>query len=242
LVLLVDEFSASASEVIAGALQDWDRATIIGRRTFGKGLVQEPFDLSDGSQLRLTVSKYYTPSGRNIQKPFDKNHDLYGEEVYGRFHNGQSTVQDTGRHSGPVYKTMNKKRTVYGGGGIMPDIFVPYDTSRFSSNLNALFYQQNFGKFIYQYYLKNQTYFKGFKSATDFAKKFNPTEESWQQLIEYSRKDSINLSTVTERDKNEINRRFKSYMAIQIWRMEGYYEVNNFYDSTVQKGVELLGK
>jgi len=240
LILLVDEFSASASEVIAGALQDWDRATIIGRRTYGKGLVQEPFDLSDGSQLRLTVSKYYTPAGRNIQKPFAKNHEEYSGEVYGRFHNGQSGLQDTAIHSGPVYKTLNKKRAVYGGGGIMPDIIVPFDTARFSGNLTALFYQQNFSKFIYRYYLQNESYFKQFKDATGFAQTFNPNEESWQQLINYSRKDSINLSAISEREKAEINKRFKSYMALQIWRMQGYYEVTNMFDSTVQKGLDVL--
>lgn len=239
LVLLVDEFSASASEVVAGALQDWDRATIIGRRTYGKGLVQEPFDLSDGSQLRLTVSKYYTPAGRNIQKPFAKNHEEYSGEVYGRFHNGQSGLEDSAMHSGPAYKTLNKKRIVYGGGGIMPDIIVPFDTARFSASLSALFYQQNFSKFIYRYYLQNEGFFKQFKDATGFARAFNPGEESWQQLLNYSRKDSINLSAISEREKAEINKRFKSYMALQIWRMEGYYEVTNLYDSTVQKGLEV---
>lgn len=240
LILLVDEFSASASEVLAGALQDWDRATIIGRRTFGKGLVQEPFELSDGSQLRLTVSKYYTPAGRNIQKPFAKNHQEYGEEVYDRFHNGESTKEDTAHHSGPPYRTLIKKRTVYGGGGIMPDFFIPFDTARLSVNLSRIFYAQTFSKFIYSQYIQKPAYYKNFKSASEFAKKFTPAAESLQKLISYTRKDSLNLGVFTDRDKEEINKRFKTYMAMQVWRMQGYYEVNNQTDPLVQKGLELL--
>jgi carboxyl-terminal processing protease len=239
LVLLVDEFSASASEVIAGALQDWDRATIIGRRTFGKGLVQEPFDLSDGSQLRLTVAKYYTPAGRNIQKPFARNHDEYDDEIYDRIHNGQSAKEDTA-HSGKAYNTLVKKRVVYGGGGIVPDIFVGMDTTQVSRDVSALFYQQTFSKLIYKYYLQNSAYFSQFKSATEFAKSFTPTEESWRQLLQFATKDSVNIGNITERDRAEINKRFKSFMAMQVWRMQGYYEVINMSDPVVQRALATL--
>lgn len=242
LVLLVDEFSASASEVVAGALQDWDRATIIGRRTFGKGLVQEPFDLSDGSQIRLTVSKYYTPAGRNIQKPFANNRREYSEEVYGRFHNGESTKEDTARHSGPPFLTLKKKRTVYGGGGIMPDFFIPFDSIAISKSLSSLFYKQTFNKFIYSFYLQNPNYYKRFKSATEFARAFAPSDENLQQLRNYTRRDSMDLPPFTGRDKEEISKRFKSYLAMQVWRMEGFYEVNNLDDPLVQKGLEVMGR
>ncbi|MBC7851687.1 MAG: S41 family peptidase [Chitinophagaceae bacterium] len=240
LVILVDEFSASASEVVAGALQDWDRATIIGRRTFGKGLVQEPFDLTDGSQLRLTVSRYYTPVGRNIQKPFANNHEEYGDEVYDRFHNGQSVAGDTSKHSGRAFPTLIKKRLVYGGGGIMPDFFVSIDTTRFSTSLSSLFYNRTFSKFIYNYYLSNPQYFKQFKNASEFGRTYTPTEDGWTQLRSYALKDSINLSAITDKDKAEIEKRFKSYMAMQVWRMEGYYEVVNLDDASVKKGLEVL--
>ncbi len=240
LVLLVDEFSASASEVLAGALQDWDRATVIGRRTFGKGLVQEPFDLSDGSQLRLTVSKYYTPVGRNIQKPFTKNHQDYREEVYDRFHNGEADKEDTVHHNGQVFLTFKKKRKVYGGGGITPDIFIPFDTTHYSRNLSALFADRTFSKFIYNSYLQNPGYYKQFKSATDFANKFEYKEDNLKQLIDYAKKDSIYIEGLTPKDKTELKNRFKSYMAMQVWRMEGYYEVVNQTDPLVIKGLGLM--
>ena len=243
LVLLVDEFSASATEVLAGALQDWDRATVIGRRTFGKGLVQEPFLLSDGSQLRLTIARYYTPAGRNIQKPFAKNHEEYSEEVYDRFYNGQSSSEDTSKHSGPAFKTLVKKRTVYGGGGITPDIFVAFDTSRLPNSIAGVFgNRQIFSKFIYDYYLRNQTYFNQFKTPKEFANRFVPDPSIGQQLINYSKRDSVEINLSNPRDVEEINKRIRTYMAMQIWRTEGYYELNNAFDPVVQKAVEALKK
>jgi carboxyl-terminal processing protease len=121
-VLLINEGSASASEVLAGALQDWDRATIIGRRSFGKGLVQEQYNLSDGAALRLTVARYYTPLGRSIQKPYDKGISDYNDEILDRYHHGELYSQDSLKTpSGKAYKT-SKGKTVYGGGGVTPDI------------------------------------------------------------------------------------------------------------------------
>src|SRR6202022_3167707 len=111
LVVLVDEGTASASEVLTGALQDWDRASVIGRRTFGKGLVQEQYQLTDGAALRLTIARYYTPTGRSIQKPYDKGHDDYNEEVMKRFHDGEVLHGDTStRHSGPAFRTLGPEK------------------------------------------------------------------------------------------------------------------------------------
>lgn len=238
LVVLMDEFSASASEVVAGALQDWDRATIVGRRSYGKGLVQEPFDLVDGSQLRLTVAKYYSPSGRNIQKPFDGNRSEYRAEVYHRQADGHEG--DTTFHSGPAFKTLLKQRVVYGGGGIMPDYYIPLDTTRYSSSLSALFSQQRFNKFIYQYYLDHQGYFNQFKTPAAFAKAFQPNEESWKSLQQFSLQDSINLNSISATDRQQLTKRFRSFMALQLWRMEGYYELTNQDDAVVSKALELV--
>ena len=242
LVILVDEGSASASEVIAGAMQDWDRATIIGRRTFGKGLVQEQYPLSNGSALRLTVARYYTPTGRSIQKPYNNGRDAYYDEVLERFHSGEVVHPDTVKVArGDSFKTKGG-RMVYGGGGIMPDVFVPYDTAGFISDVTALFRNNTFGKFIYTYYISNKPYFDQFQSPADFAKRYDQTETALRNLENYAVNDSVSfrLQSMPMRDQVELQRRIKTWMARQIWRMDGYYQVNNLADKTVQKALESL--
>jgi len=240
-VLLVDENSASASEVVAGALQDWDRATIVGRRTFGKGLVQEQYDLSNGSALRLTVARYYTPLGRNIQKPYDKGRAAYADELEERFHNGEMMKADTAHHSGPVFKT-KKGKIVYGGGGITPDIFIPFDTVSFSNAVYALFNKQTFTRFIYTYYIQHRAYFDQFKTPADLDKKFDRTEEAFNSLVTYAAKDSIQLQGLTAHDKAEVEQRIKAWMARQLWRMPGYLEVTNVNDTMVKRAMEEIRK
>jgi carboxyl-terminal processing protease len=242
-VLIVDENSASASEVVAGALQDWDRAKIVGRRTFGKGLVQEQFDLKDGSALRLTVARYYTPLGRNIQKPYDKGREVYNEDISNRMMNGEMVNGDTvsKHHAGPEYKTPGG-RIVYGGGGITPDYFIPFDTARFSSNVYVLFDNQLFSRFIYSYYLEHKDFFRQFKNPRDFANRFTQTEDAWNSLLVYASKESVKLESVPEHDRKEVEQRIKAWMARQLWRMEGYYEVTNMDDPMVKKALEVMKK
>jgi len=242
LVLLVDESSASASEVVAGALQDWDRATIIGRRTFGKGLVQEQYDLSGGGALRLTVARYYTPIGRNIQKPYNKGRDAYNDELAERLHDGELMKGDSMvNHTGKAYKT-NGNRTVYGGGGITPDIFVPFDTANFSSKIYPLFDSQEFGKFIYYWYIRHAPYFNQFKNPQDYIQHFTQTGEIMNNLVNYAAKDSISIQSLSPRDQDELAKRIKVWMARQIWRMEGYYEVSNADDPVIKKALEVIRK
>jgi len=238
LVVLVDEGSASASEVIAGAVQDWDRGTVVGRRTFGKGLVQEQFNLPGGAALRLTVARYYTPAGRSIQKPYEKGRDAYNEEVLERFHNGEITADTARATQGTPYKTKGG-RIVYGGGGITPDVIVPYDTAGFAADVSPLFSNQQFGKFIYLHFLTNQQYFRSFENPRDFGERFTPGDMTWSHLYRFISQNNINLPLLSVHDKQELNKRIKTWMARQIWGMPGFYEVNNTFDLTVAKAREI---
>lgn len=242
LAVLTDEGTASASEILTGALQDWDRATIIGRRTFGKGLVQEPYELSDGSSLHLTIARYYTPTGRCIQKPYNKGFEDYNEEVMKRFHDGEVLHGDTSTsHTGPTYTTLGgEKRTVYGGGGITPDIFVGFDTSTLAKNLTALYVNGTLGRFIYTWYMQHQAAFGQFKNPADFISGFHDDDKLWAGLAAYSRRDTIDIRSISSNDKAVLQHRIKALMARQIWQTEGYYEVSNAYDPVVNKAMQVL--
>jgi len=244
LVLLTDEGTASASEVLTGALQDWDRATIIGRRTFGKGLVQQPFQLTDGSSLRLTIARYYTPTGRSIQKPYDKGHDDYNEEVIKRFHDGEVLHGDTtSKHAGASFRTLgNEHRTVYGGGGITPDIFIGFDTSTFSRSATTLYMDGTLNRFIYAYYIQHLSTFRNYKTPTQFITGFNDEEGLWKGLASYAAKDTVSLASIPAKEKEVLKHRLKALMARQVWRTEGYYEVSNAYDPVVNKALEVIRK
>ncbi|MBS1665042.1 MAG: S41 family peptidase [Bacteroidetes bacterium] len=244
LALLTDEGTASASEVLTGALQDWDRASIIGRRSFGKGLVQEQYQLSDGAALRLTIARYYTPTGRSIQKPYDKGHDDYNDEVMKRFHDGEVLHGDTStRHDGPSFKTLGPlHRTVFGGGGITPDIFVGFDTSTLSRSVTALYIGGTLNRFIYAWYIQHMPSFQNFKNPSDFIAGFHDEGRLLDALTTYAQKDTIDLRNIPAKDKELLNHRIKALMARQIWRTEGYYEVSNAYDPAVAKALEVVNK
>lgn len=238
LVVLVDEGSASASEVLSGALQDWDRATIVGRRTFGKGLVQEQFELSDGSALRLTVARYYSPLGRNIQKPYTAGYDKYEEEVINRFHNGEVLKGDTTKRSGPAFRTP-KGRVVYGGGGITPDIYVSFDTASLGPEVMKLYVKGTLSNFIYTYFIQNKKQFSQYKKTADLSR-FKAGEDEWNALKKFAVRDSVYLNKVSPKDKSLIIKRIPSLLARQLWRYEGYYEVMNQSDEFVQKALQVL--
>lgn len=240
LVVLADEGTASASEILIGALQDWDRATIVGRRSFGKGLVQEQFELSDNSALRLTVARYYTPIGRSIQRPYNNGDKAYYEEVSNRFHNGQTQNADSVKNdNSKVFKTSGGK-TVYGGGGISPDYFIALDTADFSLNTVRLYANNVISNFAYTFYLQNTTQFKNYKAPSDFIKTFSFSDNNWKQFVTAAAKDSINITTIAAKEKTAIISRIKSAIARQVWRNEGLVEVLNTEDIAVKKALEIL--
>ena len=244
LVLLTDEGTASASEVLTGAMQDWERATIIGRRTFGKGLVQQPFELTDGSSLHLTIARYYTPTGRSIQKPYSKEgHDAYEEEVMRRFHDGEVIHGDTAAHHGPSFTTLGPEhRTVYGGGGITPDIFVGFDTSTLSHSITLLYVNGTLGRFVYSWYIQHVNAFQSYKDPADFIAHFHDEPRVYDALVGYAQKDSIDLRSIPERDRTILQHRLKAFLARQIWRTEGFYEVSNSDDPAFAKALQEVGK
>jgi len=240
LAVLVDESTASASEILSGSLQDWDRATIIGRRTFGKGLVQQQFSLSDGGALRLTIARYYTPLGRNIQKPYNKGRDQYEAELMNRFHDGEVVHGDTTKPNGPAFKTPGG-HIVYGGGGITPDVFVPFDTTTQSKLLSQLYMKGTLSNFVYNYYMEHKAELQKIKSPTDLFSQFKPGEAEWQELSNYARKDSISIAEIPAVIKADIlQQRLPAMLARQIWRSEGYFEVNNQNDVVVRKALAEL--
>ncbi|MBS1579857.1 MAG: S41 family peptidase [Bacteroidetes bacterium] len=235
LVVLIDELSASASEVVSGALQDWDRATIIGRRSFGKGLVQQQFQLSNGGAIRLTVAKYFTPLGRNIQKPYNKKKNDYTMEIVNRFHNNEMDKPDTAQPKGPVYKTP-AGHTVYGGGGITPDIVVPVDTIAYPS----VFYNPNFkniaANFVMNWYRKNKTYLATL-SINDFKNNFNFTANDLELFEKTALKNTLNIQNI---NKTALSNILKSIVGELAWGTKGYYEIKNNEDNVVKKALSIL--
>jgi carboxyl-terminal processing protease len=205
LVVLIDEASASASEILAGSIQDNDRGTIIGRRSFGKGLVQQPIEFSDHSMIRLTVARYYTPSGRCIQKPYTSGYDKnYEEDLLSRYQHGEFFSQDSIKHTGPQYHT-NNGRVVYGGGGITPDIFVPEDTLGMTSYYKEASMSGMILQFAFNYTDENRGKMKDFKSASG--------------LEHYLKRQNTVEKFVTWADKNGLKRRNlmiqKSYKLLE---------------------------
>ncbi|MEP6595182.1 MAG: S41 family peptidase [Ginsengibacter sp.] len=239
-VVLANDGTASASEVLIGALQDWERATIIGRRTFGKGLVQEQYELSDGSGVRLTVARYYTPLGRSIQKSYSDGTQAYKDELIKRFHDGEVLFADSIKHTnGKAYKTKNGK-IVYDGGGITPDVFVAIDTFSFNKEINKALIKGTINDFVYKNYLANKEQFSKYNSPGDFEKNYIVDDSTWNKLNNYAVKDSVNFKSLGTKEKSELSKQIKILTARQIWRNEGLFEVSNAQDELVKKALEVL--
>ena len=240
LFVLVNEGTASASEVLAGALQDWDRAVIVGRRSFGKGLVQEQYQLSDGAGLRLTVAKYYTPLGRGIQKSYKNGIADYDHDLINRFRDGEMTSLDSIKHTDQKKYTSASGKILYGGGGITPDVFVAFDTSSLSKNVMKALVGGTLNRFVYLNFLNHQDTFKTYNSPKVFGKNFKVDDHTLNDLKAYAQQDSIFFNLDNKEEKALLQKQIKVLTAREIWRTQGFYEVNNKYDQTVEKALELM--
>jgi len=243
LVILIDEGSASASEIVSGAIQDYDRGLIIGRRSFGKGLVQKPFTLTDGSAVRLTVARYFTPSGRCIQRSYEGGKDDYYNELTRRYEHGELMIEDSITFPDSLrYETLNSKRTVYGGGGIMPDVFVPIDTSLYSEYFGVVNRKGLLNDFTLSFMDNKRTEIeKKHSSVTDFATNFDAEKELFNQFIEYAKNNEV------EPNEEQINiskpiiiNRLKALVARNIWGTSVFYQISNEFNNSYKKAIEEI--
>ncbi len=242
-VFLIDEGSASASEILAGAIQDWDRGIIVGRRSYGKGLVQKPLLLPDQSMIRLTIAKYYTPTGRLIQKPYDMSRDDYDKELLNRYNNGELSHKDSIHFPDSLkYYTLKNTRLVFGGGGIMPDYFVSIDTSYYSNYYRKLISRRILDQFVLEYVDKNRNaLISQYRNVSNFRDNFMIDQEFMRRLLEYADKKGL---PVVEKDfsisKEQIETILKAYIARDLWSSSEFYYISNEKDPKFETAMIIL--
>ena len=244
IAVIIDETSASASEILAGAIQDWDRGVVVGRRSFGKGLVQRAFNLPDGAMIRLTVSRYYTPTGRNIQKPYGDSIS-YGNDLVERYNRGELSSADSIHFPDSLKLTTRRLgRVVYGGGGIMPDYFVPLDTNKYTKYHRAIVNRGTMLQVTLRYLDRNRDKLTGeYKNIEEFAANFNVDEELLSSLRAAAEKDSIKPAGGEEEYEQSLpmlTLQMKALLARDIWNTSEYMQIFNTCDDNFKKALELL--
>jgi carboxyl-terminal processing protease len=248
-VIMIDEGSASASEIVSGAIQDWDRGVLVGRRTFGKGLVQRPLNLPDGSAMRLTIARYYTPTGRLIQKSYEGGTDAYHKDLVNRYNNGELSNEDSIHFPDSLkYATLVNKRVVYGGGGIMPDIFVPIDTADYSDYYRDLIRKGIINQYVLQYMDKNrkslENKYLGKKKDKDFSyfkENFEIDEDFLTGLLAHAEKEKLKFNEEEyNRSLNHLKINLKALVARDIFTVSEFYEIINETDKVFLEAVKVI--
>ncbi|MDR1746420.1 MAG: S41 family peptidase [Tannerella sp.] len=243
LIIMVDEFSASASEIVSGAVQDWDRGIILGRRTFGKGLVQKPILLPDGSMIRLTVARYYTPCGRNIQKPYNNGITEYNRDLIERYNRGELMSADSIHFpDSSKFSTLLSKRTVYGGGGIMPDVFIPLDSTRYTDFHRKISGAGMINMVSMNYIDQNRKPLnKKYPDITSFKKNFNVPSETLDELLQLAKKENIAFDEEQyEKSKHLITLQIKALIARDLFDMSEYYQIMNDENSSLKEALRII--
>jgi carboxyl-terminal processing protease len=242
LVVLIDEASASASEIVSGAVQDWDRGLIIGRRSFGKGLVQKPFPLPDGSAMRLTTARYYTPTGRSIQKPYENGTDDYNNDIQKRLEHGEHLYLDSIKLPDSLKYNTPNGRIVYGGGGIMPDIFIPADTAFFTDYYSQIISKGLMHQFVLSYLDNNRKQFRDkYPTFEAYKTGFQVDEALMNDFVKFAEKSDVARDDKKlEKSAAVIRQNIKAIIAQNFWQSSAFYEVQNEGNDAFRKAIEVI--